>query len=360
MISISLCMIVKNEEDTLDRCLTSAIEIFDEIIIVDTGSTDNTKEIANKYTNLIYDFEWIDDFSAARNFSFSKSTMDYIMWLDADDVIMEDDIKNLKLLKNTMSDSVDVVMMKYNVGFDSDGNITLSYFRERLFKRIKNYLWIDAVHEYIPPCGNYIYSDIAITHKKIHPTTPGRNLNIYRQMLKEGREFSPRNLYYFARELYYNGFYNEAIEYYNKFIDTRMGWLEDVINSYFDLSYCYKLVGDMEGSINSLYRSFNYDTPRAEICCQIGYHFKELNDYQKALFWFELATNVAKTQAYSGFVLHDYRGYIPYLEMCVCYDKLGNIIKAEECNEKAAEYKPNSAAIAYNRNYFQSLKKPDT
>ena len=71
MITISLCMIVKNEEKVLARCLDSIADLMDEIIIVDTGSSDNTKEIAKKYTDKIYDFAWIDDFSAARNYSFS-------------------------------------------------------------------------------------------------------------------------------------------------------------------------------------------------------------------------------------------------------------------------------------------------
>ena len=67
MATVSLCMIVKNEEKVLGRCLDSAKEIADEIIIVDTGSTDRTKEIAAEYTEKIYDFKWNDDFSAARN-----------------------------------------------------------------------------------------------------------------------------------------------------------------------------------------------------------------------------------------------------------------------------------------------------
>ena len=91
MISLSLCMIVKNEEMVLKRCLDSVKNIVDEIIIVDTGSTDKTKDIAKKFTKNIYDFKWIDDFAAARNYSFSKATKEYIMWLDADDVILKKD-----------------------------------------------------------------------------------------------------------------------------------------------------------------------------------------------------------------------------------------------------------------------------
>ena len=68
-------MIVKNEEKVLARCLDSIRGFVDEIIIVDTGSDDDTKRIARKYTDKVYDFEWIDDFAAARNYSFSKATM---------------------------------------------------------------------------------------------------------------------------------------------------------------------------------------------------------------------------------------------------------------------------------------------
>ncbi len=73
MATISLCMIVKNEKNVLSRCLDSIKNAVDEIIIVDTGSTDTTKEIAEKYTDKIFDFKWIDDFSTARNFFFFKS-----------------------------------------------------------------------------------------------------------------------------------------------------------------------------------------------------------------------------------------------------------------------------------------------
>ena len=82
MISVSLCMIVKNEEDVLERCLKSVAGLVDEIIIVDTGSTDRTREIATHFTNQIFDFPWQDDFSAARNEAFSHASMDYCMcWM---------------------------------------------------------------------------------------------------------------------------------------------------------------------------------------------------------------------------------------------------------------------------------------
>ena len=135
MITISLCMIVKNESEVLARCLDSVRDAVDEIIIIDTGSDDNTREIARRYTDHVYDFEWIDDFSAARNYSFSKASMDYCMWLDADDMLAPEARAALCALKATLDPSVAVVMMKYDTAFDASGRAALSYYRERLIRR---------------------------------------------------------------------------------------------------------------------------------------------------------------------------------------------------------------------------------
>ena len=97
MITISLCMIVKNEERILKRCLDSVKDLVDEIVIVDTGSTDTTRQIAERYTDKIYDFTWIDDFSAARNFAFSKATQEYIYSADADEVLSEENRQRFRL-----------------------------------------------------------------------------------------------------------------------------------------------------------------------------------------------------------------------------------------------------------------------
>lgn len=86
---ISVCMIAKNEEKNMERCLAAIKPYGFEIVVVDTGSTDRTKEIAARYTDKIFDFTWIDDFSAARNFSLQRASNDYVLILDCDEVIAE-------------------------------------------------------------------------------------------------------------------------------------------------------------------------------------------------------------------------------------------------------------------------------
>lgn len=347
-------MIVRNEEMVIARCLNSVKDIVDEIIIVDTGSTDNTKEICKGFTDKIFDFEWIDDFSAARNYSYSKAKMEYILWLDADDVIFEEDGIKFKQLKENLFPTIDLVMMKYNVGFDKSGNVTLSYYRERLSKRIKNFKWHEPVHEYLENSGNFINSDICITHKKERTSVVSRNLSIYEKLISNGNDLSPRGLFYYARELYYNKRNDDAIEYFNKFLDTEMGWVEDNISACHLLSICYNNNNDKKNMLGFLLKSFEYDVPRAEICCQLGYYYIDKKDYKRAIFWYKLATQLEKPTDSWGFISHDYWGYIPNIQLCVCYDKLGKIEEAIKYNEKAAEYKPNDSAVSYNRSYFES------
>lgn len=356
MITISLCIIVKNEEKTLGACLESVRDIADEIIVVDTGSNDETKKIAAGYTDEIYDFEWIDDFSAARNFAFSKARMDYILWLDADDRIREEEHAKFVKLKEELPPDVDAVMMKYDTGFDEAGNVNFSYYRERLVKRNRNFRWREPVHEHLALGGNVLNADIHIMHAKTGAHEGGRNIRIYEAMLAAGKELSPRGTYYYARELKDNGRHADAAQQFRRFLDEGKGWREDNIAACGELARCYAALGDKKAEFRALTQSFLYDAPRAELCCQLGYHFKGKEEYRLAAFWFETALRLEEPKDGWGFVQHDCYGYIPCLECAVCYDKLGDPVKAELYNEMTARYKPDSPAVLYNRRYFQGQK----
>src|SRR5262245_5780920 len=90
MRSVSLCMIVRDEAEVLGRCLSTVADLVDELVIVDTGSRDRTSAIAQEFGARVEPFRWCDDFAAARNHSFSLATCDWILWLDADDVLLPD------------------------------------------------------------------------------------------------------------------------------------------------------------------------------------------------------------------------------------------------------------------------------
>lgn len=353
MITISLCMIVKNEEDTIGDCLASVKEAVDEIIIVDTGSTDRTKEIVKQYTDKIYDFTWIDDFAAARNYSFSKAKKDYILWLDADDILLEKDRHALKKLKKTLSKDVDCVQFYYNYAFDAQGNPSLTFRRERLVKRSRNYQWVGFIHEFIDVKGKRQNAEIYVTHNRVHGAAE-RNLNIYKKKIEEGVVFSPRDQYYYGKELYYHHMTEEAIDALNKFL-TMPGWVEDQIDAIYAIADCYEWKGQYKEARKMLYRCFEYEVPRAECLYRIGKMFQQEEQYKKAIYWYEMIFQTTRP-AGEGFIFEEYWTWRPHLELCVCYYQLGELEKSKAHNEQAAEYAPDDPAVEYNRKYFESLK----
>ena len=165
MIRISLCMIVRDEERVLERCLSSIADLVDEIVIVDTGSTDRTKEIAKKFTDQIYDFQWVDDFSKARNFAFSHATMDYIMTMDADEVLESSDVKHFRSLKECLLPEIEIVRMKCVTRMEKDvDHIFDEEYRLKLFKRQREFVWEGSIHEMVRLEPVIYDSDVTITH----------------------------------------------------------------------------------------------------------------------------------------------------------------------------------------------------
>ena len=356
MPTISLCMIVKNEEMHIARCLDSISELVDEIIVVDTGSVDRTVEIVSNYTSKVYSYLWKDDFSDARNYSFSKASMDYCMWMDADDILEETEKDKFLQLKQTLPLDVDIVMMKYNTSFDEAGNPSFSYFRERWIRNCSKFRWVGAVHEVIPQSGNIIYSDIAVCHKKITSGDPDRNLNIYRKLLDRGERLEPRHQYYFGRELYYHKQYEEAVSVLEQFLLSADGWVENKIEACSVCANCYDKMGQEKKALLALLRSLSFDLPRAELCCEIGRHFLEHGKIHNAVYWYETALRIPKREYADGFVLPDCYDYVPLLQLCVCFDRMGDRKKAKEYNERAGACKPYSKAYLYNKQYFDSLQ----
>ena len=356
MITISLCMIVKNEEEVLARCLHSVEEAMDEIIIVDTGSSDRTKEIARTFTDKVIDFTWIDDFSAARNTAYGQATMDYQMWLDADDVMPAKELEKLLKLKQTLDPAVEMVTMRYNTHFDENGIPVLTSRRERLTRRDKGYRWQDPVHECIPLSGHVIDTDITIDHRKIKKEeTSDRNLRIYQALAESGRPMTPRQTYYYARELKDHAMFCEAAKKFEEFLDGGLGWVEDNIAACFELARCLNAMKQPKQAFEALRRSFEFGEPRAEILSEIGYYYKRMGRFADAAGWFRAAASLDEPRQI-GFLLRDYWGFIPNIELCVCCYNLGDMKKAREYNERAAVYKPDSPAVIANQEFFAKLE----
>ena len=357
MKTLSLCLIVKDEEKNLATCLESVKDCVDEIIVVDTGSTDKTVEIAKHFTDKVYFFEWVYDFSKARNFSFDRATSDYIMWLDGDDLVLEDSVEKIKELKASEQD-FDVVMCSYVTAYTKNFEPTFKFMRERIVKNSPLFRFQDPIHEVISLQGKVIYrEDISVYHNRKDKPHTDRNLNIYRRMLSSGKTFTPRQQFYYARELYYNNLIDEAIHTFAVFLSQGKGWSENNIEACLNLSKCYQLKKEKNNALTALFGSFVYDLPRGEVLFEIGKIFEESGEYKKAIYWYEQALQAKPNVAGGGFVNLDCYQFLPALELCVCYYRLGDKKRSKFYHKLSKKFKPDNASVLYNENFFNNLKE---
>lgn len=356
MITISLCMIVKDEEMNINNCLNSVCDLVDEIIIVDTGSTDKTKEVVRKYTDKIYDFQWINDFSAARNYSFSLATKEYILWLDADDVFLEIDRNKLKELKSKLDENTDYVNMIYDIAFNQEGTCILSTIRERLIKNFKGFYWDCFMHERLNLWGNQEFVDIHITHRKNHHESK-RNLENFQKKLKDKYFLNPREIYFYGAELYLGRYYDEAIRVLEDFLRQDYENNFDRTNGLRMLSECYENKNNYEKALDCCFRTFLYETPKEDTLYKIGYYFQCNKKISEAIFWYNMVldrhTSISNTNSQQT----NWINYLPHQQLVMCYYQLGDIESAYSHNELAAKYLPKDSSILYNREFFREQLK---
>ena len=333
MITVSLCMIVKNEEQVLARCLDSIKDLMDEIIIVDTGSTDKTKEIAGKYTDKVYDFEWIDDFSAARNESFKYATMDYIYVADADEVLDEENRRKFKLLKEAMLPEIDIVQMYYRNQL-SNGTV-YNYdkeYRPKLYKRLRQFQWIEPVHEMVQLDPVIYDSDIEIDHMPVSNHSR-RDFGLFVNYFRKNKRLSKRLHHMYTMELYISyqdESFLEAIDICEATMNDPTRSMDELKEAMVILEHAYRIKGDDYNFLKVIAKDMA-SSPSAETCCELGEYYYEKEDYNEACIWYlnamEEAESILSIKA---------SGEFPCSRLIECYSKLG-VDELEEHYRKEME-----------------------
>lgn len=292
MASISLCMIVKNEANILERCLNSYAGIYDELIIVDTGSTDNTKEIASKYTEKIYDFTWINDFAAARNYAFSLCNCEYILSVDADEMVDNYNNQMIRNLKAIIDPEIDIVQMFYITSSEFNSNYnTRKELRPKLFKRLRSFTWISPIHETVRTEPLVFNSDIEIIHKP-EGSHSGRDFSIIKQTALKGEFLENYVVSMLCMELFISGTDENFIDMACCFTDIlskeqRPPEIEAQISCV--LARIYRITKDIHAFFKLTTKAVASDPP-AEICMELGKYYMSLSDYEEAILWFYNAT----------------------------------------------------------------------
>lgn len=297
MTPISVCIIAKNEEKRIARCLESLLPYDFEIVIVDTGSTDRTKEIASKYTSCIYDFEWIDDFSAARNFSLEKASNNWIFMMDCDEWVESLNMEEFTYFRKHLSHAVGSVTRKNLTGTPEYHYLTFDQ-TERLFNK-KHFHYTQRIHEQLTPKfgkdleaillnttighDGYLMTE-AEKERKSH-----RNISLLEEELKENPD-NPYILYQLGNGYDIIGASEKAIEYYSQALtfdlDPTLAYVQALIISYGeDLLKTGQSVKALE-----LQKYLDSITDSADYFYLMGIIYVKNGLYENALDCFEKAT----------------------------------------------------------------------
>jgi glycosyltransferase involved in cell wall biosynthesis len=339
-VTLSLAMIVRNEDRFIERVLACAKPLCDEMIVVDTGSTDRTVELAEKMGAKVFHFKWIDDFAAARNFSFDQCTCDWMMWLDADDVITEENQKRiLEVKRSALSDQIDIVVTSYDCWYDKNGRCTLTSQRERLTRRVAGLRFKRAVHEGIDfPSARALHRhDIRIEHRSDETSRPER-LERNRRILERSIERTnaePDDVRNYAFDLANQKKWAEAKSLFLKYLDLRPNtiYAYDVLDN---LSLCESQLGNDTSSLEYSRKALALDSTRAESFVRIAiYHYKR-QEWAQAIPYLRAASSLKRGEG--PYVIAKHYTFTPWDLLSYCYEGTGDYATALECALKALSF----------------------
>jgi len=292
MTTVSAVLIVRNEALVLARCLAAVKDHVDELIVADTGSTDNTVAVAQAMGAKVVHFAWIDDFSAARNFAFAQATTDWSFWLDADDIAINPE-RIRPLVANAPAD-VGGYQWRYINGRNNDGTPAFSYWRERCVRNDSGRRWQGRIHEVmlIDERLRLVRSDeVSVEHQPPagREKDPGRNLRILEDEfnLAKGAP-GARTLFYLGREYADNGQTDKAIE-----ILTRSGredpWADQRYLALTQVGALQTSKGNYDEAIDVYLESLKTHPtwPDAYFGLAQCYYYRQ--DWPKVIHWIEIA-----------------------------------------------------------------------
>jgi len=289
---VSVAMIVKNEERTLGRCLASLAGQVDEIVVVDTGSTDATRQIAGGYTDRIFDFPWRQDFAAARQYAFDRASGDWVFWLDADDVAVGAAAIR-RSLANLPSDLAGYYW-RYVVDRDAWGNARCEFWRERLVRNDGSFHWVGRVHEVLVsdhPRQLARSSDVVVEHRpEAHRGAEKlrRNVEILESELRDqGEAATPRLLYYLGREYGSAGETSRALAAFERYLAVAT-WDDERYFAQLKIAELSRAERRYDAAIDAAFAALRIcpHWPDAHFDLARTYYF--LRDWHKVIHWTEV------------------------------------------------------------------------
>jgi glycosyltransferase involved in cell wall biosynthesis len=288
--TVGLAIIARNAEESLAVALDSVRDHVDQVVVVLAGeSTDKTREVALRYTSEVYDFEWIDDFSAARNFSFSFLRTDWGFWIDADDIVKGAE-KIHEVIERQKADIV-AVILPYFYAFDDHGNCTTLLDRKRFVRLAHGWEWKDRIHEDIIEHKGARYArtqDISIWHQhRGYENRQERNIPLLIKSYEEDPN-NARHWKYLGYQYFANGDWLEAIRWLGRFAADRRGV---PIERWQAMCYCAKALrarGEHEKAIRASQAAMHILPHLNDAYFELGLAYLAMDAYEKTVHWTEI------------------------------------------------------------------------
>jgi glycosyltransferase involved in cell wall biosynthesis/2-polyprenyl-3-methyl-5-hydroxy-6-metoxy-1,4-benzoquinol methylase len=376
---ISVCIIAKNERNNLEKCLKSLRPYVNEIVVVDTGSTDETPEIARKYADKfeIYtecnDSEGrIESFSKARNRSFELASNEWCMWVDADDEVVGADKLNdlVELYSKKYSSGSCFIMFPYEYSHDEHGNVTCLHYRERLFHNFKdNFNWVNPVHEVIipKPSAQNINSETNDSVKVVHHrdgsgkvVENGRNLRILKKHLEVHGEGDARHLYYIGLEYGNHNDLDNGIKYLIKYLEIS-GWDDEKYMAALRLADYYLVRNQIENAIDISLRATTYRENWGEAYFYLArlFYYKanadnNVRNWERCAHFAKLGLSCPETKTVL-FVNPKDRNIEVHRYLNMALNKLGDVIGALESVNSALNFAPDDEQLMNNKKAYESF-----
>lgn len=333
MPEISLCMIAKNEEEWIGKAIDSCKGLVSEVIVVDTGSEDKTKEIAMKKGAKVFDFKWVDDFSAARNESLKHATKEWILVLDADETISDTDLQRIrKIIETDECDAFTLVQRNYvndekaanfipNPGDYNPAKHCKGYFPQsvvRLFRNNKKYRYQNAVHELVEYSINSVGGIISDSGVVIH----------HFGYLKEG------------------GIVDRKRKFYLEIGKKQLKEDPNNVRAIFDIGLIYKNRGELDKAAYMFEKAARIDETYHNPYLALGEVYSQKKDYKKAEDYYKKA------------VLNNPKLVSAYVNLGDAYFNLRMYDKAEEALTKGLSLNEKSV-MCYQNLFAVFIKKEE-
>lgn len=338
----SICIITKNEADKLEKCLVAAKKLGEELVVVDTGSTDNTKEIMKKYADIEGEFQWCDDFAKAKNYVAHLATHEWILLLDTDEYVME---YNKEELLHMMEESPRAQgSIKRRNHYIQDGEERIAYTWTPRFYNRNVYEFRGRIHEQLvllhpeqKDISDCVDLHFLIEHDSYENTRQGmeqkakRNKRLLIMDLQENGE-EPYTLFQLGKSCYTLQQYEEAAEYFSRGLefdlDPNLEYVIDMVES-----YGYALINSGQAQV-ALGLESVYDTfcGRVGFVFMMGLVYMNVGMLQQAVNEFEKATHMPSGDTEGT------NSYLAYYNIGVIFECLGDMQHAVQYYKKCGNY----------------------